>query len=218
MALWDHQLAAQLAANTRGDGKPSLQTVEQVALAVGRIVDGAAREYGRAERVAALAVALGAQLGLTREHLRALRVAALLQDIGQLGVPRHITEKAALLSLDEMEVMRRHPSWGARLLELVPGFGEIASWIEAHHERPDGRGYPELLASSELPFAARILAVADAYCALRVERPHQAALSAQAALATIEDGAGAQFDARVAAALEPALHALDASAEAAASA
>ncbi|MBM4415723.1 MAG: HD domain-containing protein [Chloroflexi bacterium] len=195
-----------------------MQTVEQVALAFGRIVDGAAREHGRAERVAALAVALGVQLGLTRDHLRALRVAALLQDVGQLGVPRQITEKPALLSLEEMEVMHRHPSWGARLLELVPGFEEIASWIEAHHERPDGRGYPALLASAELPFAVRILAVADAYCALRVERAHQARLTQQAALATIEDGAGTQFDTRVTLALEPALHALGACAGTAASA
>jgi HD-GYP domain-containing protein (c-di-GMP phosphodiesterase class II) len=209
MAVWDDQLPAQIAARARQEGKPTLQAVERVAQAMGRIVDGATREPGRSERVARLATALGAQLGLSREHLRALRIAGLLLDVGQLGVPRHITEKPAILSLEEMEVMRRHPSWGARLVELVPGFEEIASWIEAHHERPDGRGYPELLAGPEQPFAARILAVADAYCALLSERPHRAALTRPAALALIEDGAGTQFDAAAVGALEAALAAVE---------
>jgi HD-GYP domain-containing protein (c-di-GMP phosphodiesterase class II) len=88
----------------------------------------------------------------------------------------------------------------------------VAHWIEAHHERMDGRGYPEMLEGEEIPLPARILAVADTYCALRAERPYRAAFGSQTALEIIEGGAGPQFDAAVVEMLPAALADIEASA------
>ncbi|MSQ30169.1 MAG: HD domain-containing protein [Dehalococcoidia bacterium] len=198
MRLRDDRLSAVLAAQAPGEGRPSHQHVERVAAAMCEVVDAAVREPGRSERVGSLAMALGKQLGLEPAYLRALRIAGLLLDIGQLGVPHSITEKPAILSIDEMELMRRHLGWAARWLDGLPGFAEIAHWIEAHHERPDGRGYPDQLTAAELSLASRILAVADAYWALCAERPYRAALSPAQAVAVIEGAAGQQFDASAA--------------------
>ncbi len=130
-------------------------------------------------------------------------------DVGLLGVPRHVTEKPAILSVEEMEVMRRHPGHGALLLADLAGFEEISDWVESHHERPDGRGYPDMLTDDELALPPRILAAADAYCALRAERPHRAALPVEAALDVLRNGAGEQFDARVVAVLPDSLDACE---------
>jgi len=113
-------------------------------------------------------------------------------------------------------MMRRHPALGAMILERAPGMSEVASWIEAHHERPDGRGYPELLSVDEVPLPARILAAADAYWALRAERPYRPAFSAAEALAMLQVGAGHQFDRSAVDALPAALRDLSAGYEEAA--
>jgi HD-GYP domain-containing protein (c-di-GMP phosphodiesterase class II) len=148
-----------------------------------------------------LAGQLAKGLGLSTSYSRSIRIAGHLLDIGQLGVPRHVTEKPSILSVDEMEQMRRHPGLGSRMLELAPGLSEVAGWIEAHHERPDGRGYPGMLTGDEIVLPSRILAVADAFCALRAERPYRAALSSGEALAMVRAGAGRQFDGSVVAVL-----------------
>ena len=206
LAVWDDSLAARLALAGASEGKPSRRKVIGAAEAMGTVVDSAVREEGRAARVAGLARALGAEMGLSAGHVDALGVAGLLLDIGQLGVPRYIADKPSILTVDEMEQMRRHPGLGARILERVPGMAEIASWVESHHERPDGRGYPEMLTGDRLPLPPRILGAADAYCALRADRPHRAAFSLDEAMRLMEAGSGAQFDALVVEAL-PAAHA-----------
>jgi HD-GYP domain-containing protein (c-di-GMP phosphodiesterase class II) len=209
MSLWDDRLMALVCAQAPGEGRPLQQHVERVAAAMGEVVDASVREPGRSQHVAELAVELGRALGLEPAYLRALRVAGLLLDIGQLGVPRNITEKPAILTVDEMELMQRHPGWASRWLDGLPGFAEIAHWIEGHHERPDGRGYPEQLTAAEVPLASRILAVADTYWALCAERPYRPALSPTEAVAIIEEQAGQQFDAGVVAVLRQAVAALD---------
>lgn len=208
MSLWDDRLGALLAAQAPAEGRPRREHVERVAAAMGEVVDASVREPGRAQRVADTSVVLGRALGLGPAFLRALRVAALLLDIGQLGVPRNITEKPAILTVDEMVLMQRHPGSASRWLDGLPGFSEVARWIEAHHERPDGRGYPEQLTGSEVPLASRILAVADTYWALRAERPYRPALSSTEAVAMIQGQAGQQFDATVAAVLADAVAAM----------
>lgn len=209
MSLWDDRLTSLVAAQAPGEGRPTHQHVEHVAAAMGEVVDAAVREPGRSERVGALAMELGSMLGLEAAYQRALRIAGLLLDVGLLGVPRSITEKPAILSIDEMELMQRHPGWAARWLEGLPGFAEIAHWVEAHHERPDGRGYPDQLTAPELPLASRILAVADSYWALCAERPYRAALAPAEAVAVIEGAAGQQFDAGIASQLRRAVAALE---------
>jgi HD-GYP domain-containing protein (c-di-GMP phosphodiesterase class II) len=208
MRLWAEDLAVTLAADVPGEGRASHQHVDRVAAAMGEVVDSAMREEGRAANVAALASEIGRRLGFGAAHCRALRLASLLLDLGQLGVPRDVTEKPALLTVDEMEQMERHPGVAAKLLEAIPGFAEIAHWVETHHERPDGRGYPEQLTAAELPLASRILAVSDSFWALCADRPYRGAYSPEEAIAVIEAAAGEQYDLAVVAQLRPALAAL----------
>ncbi len=208
--LWDARLPALVAEAGTGEGKPSVARVEAAAAAMGEIIDAAADRPGRSGAVAAIATELAGYLGFNASHGRALRVAARLLDIGQLGVPRHVTNKPDILSVDEMEQVRRHPALGARVLEGAPGMEPVAQWIEAHHERPDGRGYPQMTRGAEVPLSAALLSTCDAYCALRTDRPYRPALSHRDAIAVIEDGAGAQFDERVAAEIARAVESCDA--------
>lgn len=202
MSMWDDRVMDLVSAQAVGEGRPQIGHVERVALAMGDVVDASVREPGRSRNVAELAVDLGRELGLEAPYLRALRIAGLLLDIGQLGVPRNVTEKPAILTVEEMELMQRHPGAASRWLDGLAGFEEIGRWIEAHHERPDGRGYPEQLEASDVPMASRILAVADTYWALCADRPYRAALRPDEAVAMIESQAGQQFDAAVVAVLE----------------
>ena len=211
--FWDDRLAAYAAREVVGDRPPAVLDVVEASAAMGDLVDAALREPGRARHVAETAVALADRLGLPEGQQRLLRVAGYLLDIGQLSVPREITEKPSILSVEEMEQMRRHPGLGSRIVERIPGMDQIALWIEMHHERPDGRGYPELLDADEIPMPPRILAVADSYWALRAERPYRPAMTADQALEVIDAGAGSQYDAAVANALQALVR--DADAEAA---
>jgi HD-GYP domain-containing protein (c-di-GMP phosphodiesterase class II) len=204
-ALWDAKLPRIVADAGAGEGKASVARVEAAAAAMGEVIDASANRPGRSAAVAAVTTELAGRLGFSASHGRAIRVAARLLDIGQLGVPKHVIDKPDILSIEEMEQVRRHPSLGARLLEDAPGLEHVASWIEAHHERPDGRGYPEMLQTGDIPLSAALLSAADAYCALRTDRPYRPALSHEDAMAVIVDGAGAQFDERVAAELSAAV-------------
>ena len=174
----------------------------------GRVVDAAVREPGRAARVAALSRQIALSMGLPEPYAEAIGIAGHLLELGQIGVSRHITDKPSILSVDEMEIMRSHPTVSSWLIERAPGLAEVAEWVAAHHERPDGRGYPKMLSSDELPMPPRILAVADAYYALRADRPHRPAYDEDDTLTMIGLGAGSQFDARVVEVLPAALEAL----------
>jgi putative nucleotidyltransferase with HDIG domain len=138
-------------------------------------------------------------LGLDRGRVERIRIAGVLHDIGKIGVPESILYKPGPLTHDEWLEMRKHPEIGARLLRSA-GLDDIRSWIIAHHERPDGRGYPHGLAGDAIPLEARILAVADAYEAMTSDRVYRRSIGAQAARAELRAGAGTQFDARVVAA------------------
>ena len=109
MPLWDDRLPAQLAELAGGEGKPSLRTVETVSTALGDIVDASSREPGRSRRVSTLASELARLLSFDELDQLRMSIAGHLMDVGQLGVPRHIGEKPDILSVDEMEIMRRHP-------------------------------------------------------------------------------------------------------------
>ena len=208
LALWDDDLTRQVALWGVGEGRPSYRRLEEAATAMGDVVDSAVREPGRARRVAALARQLAVTMGLPDGYSDAIGIAGHLLDVGQLGVPRHVTDKPSILTVDEMELMRCHPGVGARLVDHAPGLAEVGEWIAAHHERPDGRGYPEMLTEEALPLPPRILAVADAYWALRAKRPYRPAFSEDETLVMIELGAGRQFDQHVVDALPEALESL----------
>ena len=208
LAMWDDDLPRLVAQTAVGEGRPSHRALEQAARAMGEVVDAASREPGRAARVSMLARELAATLGLPAAYCDAIAIAGHVMDVGLLGVPRHITGKPSILTVDEMELMRCHPGVSARLIERAPGLSDVAEWVAAHHERPDGRGYPEMLSEEQLPIAPRVLTVADAYYALRAERPYREAFSEDETMVMIELGAGRQFDPRIVEALPEALEAV----------
>jgi diguanylate cyclase (GGDEF)-like protein/putative nucleotidyltransferase with HDIG domain len=135
-------------------------------------------------------------LGLGREHVERVRLAGVLHDIGKIGVPDSILSKPGPLTEDEFAQMRKHPEIGARILG-GSGLEDIRRWILAHHERPDGRGYPHRLIDDEIPVEAKILAVADAYEAMTSDRVYRQAIGEQAAREELSRHSGTQFDPRV---------------------
>lgn len=133
-------------------------------------------------------------LGFGAAQREMLRIAALVHDVGLLGVPARIMAKADILSLAEMETMRKHPSHSQAVIGAIPGLDEAAQWVGAHHERPDGKGYPELLEDKTIPIEARIIALADTYVALVSARPYRQALSHEDACQVLIGGASSQLD------------------------
>ncbi|HEU0003962.1 MAG TPA: diguanylate cyclase [Ktedonobacteraceae bacterium] len=150
-------------------------------------------------------------LGCTEEEVRLVRLAALLHDIGKVGVPHEILRKPGPLTDDEWSVMRRHPKIGRQILAQAGGKFEMLSYIVvAHHERWDGKGYPYGLSGEAIPLGARILAVADSFDAMTSDRPYRKALPIADARKELQRCAGNQYDPRVVAAF---LHTLDAQAQ-----
>ncbi len=152
---------------------------------------------GHSRRTAEGAEKLSEAIGLDPGHVEMIRIAALLHDIGLLGVPARIMSKPDILSVTEMQVMRQHPSNSEMVLRALNGFEEIAFWVERHHERPDGKGYPEMLTGDELPLESRILAVADVYSALIAERSYRGAVTQDDAKQILLGAAGTQLDAEL---------------------
>lgn len=152
------------------------------------------------ERVADLADAVGRQLGLEPRQLRRLRLAARFHDVGKVAVPQRILDKPAALDADEWRHIRRHPEAGAELLSSS-NLDDVARIVEAHHERPDGTGYPHRLSGPDIPIEALIIGAVDAFDAMVSPRPYREPLTAAEALAEIERGCGTQFDETVATAL-----------------
>jgi diguanylate cyclase (GGDEF)-like protein/putative nucleotidyltransferase with HDIG domain len=133
------------------------------------------------------------ELGLDEDHIKRVRVAGLLHDIGKIGVPDSILRKPAKLDDEEWAQMRAHPNIGAHLLASMDA-EDIRSWVLAHHERPDGTGYPLGLSNDEIPIEAKILSVADAYEAMTVDRVYRPAPGPEVARAELERLRGMQFD------------------------
>jgi hypothetical protein len=157
---------------------------------------------GHTERVAEIAVALGARLGCEGDDLEAIEIGALLHDIGKIGVPEHILNKPGPLDVDELAVMQRHPVISEFILAdtgLHPLVRQIA---RSSHERIDGTGYPDALPGDSIPLAARIVFVADAFDAITSDRPYRRAESVESALVELRAHAGTQFCPSVVAELE----------------
>jgi PAS domain S-box-containing protein/putative nucleotidyltransferase with HDIG domain len=155
---------------------------------------------GHERRVAELAVAMGAELGLAGDELEALRLAALIHDIGKIAVPAEILAKPGRLSEVEFNLIRQHPASGYDILEAIDFGRPVAEYVLQHHERLDGSGYPRGLAGSEVLPEARIIAVADVVEAMSSHRPYRAALGLDAGLDEVCAHAGERYDADVVAA------------------
>nr|MBA3370015.1 diguanylate cyclase [Thermoleophilaceae bacterium] len=156
--------------------------------------------YLHSQAVAHYANGLGERLGLTGQRLEMLRVAAILHDVGKIGVPDAILWKKTPLTPSEIATIRCHSELGHKILTGL-GVPEIPSWVLHLHERYDGQGYPEELAAEEIPYESRILAVADAVDAMTCPRIYRVPLTPTEALEELESGAGSQFDPSIASAM-----------------
>ncbi len=156
---------------------------------------------GHSERVSCYAVAIARHLGHGDEAAERLEQAALLHDVGKIGVSRAVLSKPSALTSDEYREVQDHPGIGARILESVPHLAEIVPSVRYHHERFDGGGYGEGLCGEQIPMDARILSVADSFDAMTSDRPYRSALTREAAVEEIKRHSGTQFDATVADAL-----------------
>ncbi len=157
---------------------------------------------GHSQRVADLALELATELDVPEEERREIYSAALLHDIGKIGVRDEVLLKQGALSGDEMEAIRRHPIFGDAILAPLKFLGRVTGMVKHHHERWDGDGYPDGLAGDAIPRASRIVAVSDTYDALTSDRPYRSRRSHDEAMEVILAERGKQFDPTIVKALE----------------
>lgn len=149
---------------------------------------------GHSDRVTALSGALGRTLGIDGVQLDRLERGGLLHDIGKIGVTSRVLDKEGPLTLEEWNEIRSHTTLGGQILEPITRFADIIPIVVHHHERWDGGGYPTHLAGTDIPYLARLLALADVYDALTSDRPYRKRMSPEKAIRVIEAGLGTQFD------------------------
>jgi diguanylate cyclase (GGDEF)-like protein/putative nucleotidyltransferase with HDIG domain len=189
----------EVAASLRSRPELERTTVEQLpaVLVLAETLD--LRDAGtstHSQTVGGYAEAIARQLGLDPAHVERIRLAGLLHDIGKIGVPDEVLRKAGPLDDGEWLEIRKHPDLGARILAGA-NLDDISGWVLAHHERPDGTGYPAELPAEEIPLEARILSVADAYEAMTSDRVYRPSLAVLDAIAQLTANSGTQFDAQV---------------------
>jgi putative nucleotidyltransferase with HDIG domain len=149
---------------------------------------------GHSRRVVEYMELIIAELPVAPNHLATLRRGALLHDIGKIGVPDNVLRKPAALSEAEWVVMKRHPEHGARIISQIPFLEDVSRIVRHHHERWDGKGYPDGIAGQAIPLGARIFAVADSFDAMTSDRPYRRALSVKDARVEVARCRGTQFD------------------------
>ncbi len=153
---------------------------------------------GHIKRVASYALSLGKEMGLALWQLQVLRKAAFLHDVGKIGVSETVLLKPGALTKEEFDQLKTHTVVGEKICRPLQQDRLIAEVIRHHHQRYDGKGYPDGLAGEDIPIAARIMAIADAYDALTSDRPYRGRLSQEEALQILREGAGKQFDPKLA--------------------
>ena len=194
--IFSEEVAESLAGGTGEDGRHAVEQIAAV-LILAETLD--LRDSGTAQHsqtVGLLCEQIGLALELDPEHVERLRLAGVLHDLGKIGVPDHVLGKPGALTESEWAEMRKHPELGARILSGA-NLDDIGTWVLAHHERPDGRGYPYGLTGAAIPLEARILAVADSYEAMTSDRVYRTGMPPEDAIAELQRCAGTQFDAAV---------------------
>jgi diguanylate cyclase (GGDEF)-like protein len=179
------------------EGEMQLATLLSLAEALDRRDTGTAKHSRTVGRYCAV---VAEELGLSPERVKRIEIAGVLHDIGKIGIPDAILRKNGPLAKNEYLKIHTHPEIGAQILG-AKGLEDIRSWVLAHHERPDGKGYPKGLTDEQIPLEAKILAVADAYEAMTADRPYRSALGDPVARTELLRWAGSQFDPRIVSAL-----------------
>jgi putative nucleotidyltransferase with HDIG domain len=164
---------------------------------------------GHSERVSSYSMAIARHLGLSFDDVFHVRIAAILHDVGKLGIEDGILNKPGGLTDEEYEVMRRHPDIGAQIMTPISKLKSIIPGIRNHHETWDGNGYPDKLKGDEIPLVARIIGVADTFDAMTTNRPYQKAMPLEHVAEKMRAMAGTRFDPTVVEAFSAAIAAGD---------
>jgi len=143
--------------------------------------------HGHSERVSRYSMAIAEEMKLSRELKRLLLVSALCHDVGKIGIPDAILKKASMLSAEEYEEMKLHPTIGANIIEHMPNAKRFISGVKHHHEKWDGTGYPDGLVGEDIPFFGRIVAVADVFDAMVSGRAYSGFMDQSEAIQRIMD-------------------------------
>jgi diguanylate cyclase (GGDEF)-like protein len=179
--------------NSRLEGA-GFQTIRVLAKAVDARDQYPEHDVNNLSRVA---TSLAKELSFTPDQIEALILATKLHDIGKIGIPKKILQKTEHLLPEELEILRQHPRMGEQILEEANTVKDLIAAVLYHHERWDGKGYPEGLHGEEIPLMARIVGILDAYRAMRSDRPYSKALSVSETIAELRAAAGSQFDPRL---------------------
>ncbi len=151
---------------------------------------------GHTERVAGLATRIALEMGLAGDDVEYIRLGALLHDIGKIGFPDRLFQEHDAKNPPEMvSMILQHPAAGATILKDLDFLGPALEYVRSHHERPDGKGYPNRLKDADIPLGAKIIAVADSFDAMTTERPYQKAMTHGVALEILRRQAGTKWDA-----------------------
>jgi diguanylate cyclase (GGDEF)-like protein/putative nucleotidyltransferase with HDIG domain len=186
-------------------GKTILESITAFANTI-RVKDSYTAEH--TEKTVKIALAIGKKLGLKSRQLRNLRYAALLHDLGKVGIPERILRKPGKLTPEEFKEIKKHPLVGVEILRPIHELTEIIPAILYHHERFDGKGYPYGLEGNQIPVEARIVAIADSFQALTSNRPYRRAYSLSEAIKIIEEESGTHFDPEIVKVFQEVLYSL----------
>ena len=145
-------------------------------------------------RLAEWSVRIAEKLGMNEEYQRDVELAALLHDIGKVGIPDAVLKKPGRLTEDEFRTIQKHPEFGWSILRLLPGFERVSLFVLHHHERADGKGYPGGLQGQQIPLGSRIISIMDAFDAMVSDRVYRKGLLLEESLRRIREAAGTQFD------------------------
>ena len=195
------------AASRLGDANQQLERAN-LSFATALVATLDARDRYTAGHSAAVAVYcrdIARRMGLDEDEQRLVHLCGLVHDIGKVGLPPGLLEKAGALTLEERRQMEQHPAIGERILSKVADYADIARIVRHHHERVDGLGYPDNLRGTDIPLLSRIIAVADAYNAMTSDRPYRDAMPSRVARLRLAQAVESQFDTTVVAAFEAVL-------------
>jgi diguanylate cyclase (GGDEF)-like protein len=184
-----------LKVNLKKAGKKLDQALLESIYAFAKAIEARDHYTGEhAEKMVSIVRNISKELGLSQDKMTSLEQAAVLHDLGKIGIDDKILRKKAKLSKKEYDQIKKHPLIGAEIIRSIHFLKEVVPFILYHHERFDGKGYVAGLKGNDIPLGARILAIADVYQALISDRPYRKAYSQKKALAIIKEGAGKQFD------------------------